>query len=76
MVKPDGEIVNGDVKPFPGVGNNVQQVVIKPPLTEGTYMVRVRGVSVIRHSPSVTPGLLPRQDFALAVSNGIGQDLV
>jgi serine protease AprX len=76
VVKPDGEIVNGDVRQFPSVGNNVQQVVIKPPLDEGTYMVRVRGVSVIRHSPSVTPGQQPRQDFALAISNGNGPDLV
>jgi hypothetical protein len=70
---PDGTVIDGDVTPFPTVTNNVQQVLVDPPVP-GTYELRVRGVSVIRPAPGVTPGRTsrrPRQDFALAVSNVI-----
>lgn len=66
---PDGAVVDGDVAPFPTVTNNVQQVVIASP-RRGEYRVRVRGVTVLAQSPGASPGPNPRQDFAVAVSNG------
>jgi serine protease AprX len=70
IVQPDGTVLDGDVTPFPTVTNNVQQITIPRPAV-GTYMIRVRGVSVTQHAP-VVPGTVasPRQDFALVASNG------
>jgi hypothetical protein len=64
-------VTNGDVHPIDQVRNNVQQVVIAAPVA-GTYTIRVRGVSVTRQAPGAGPGAIPRQDFALAVSNAVG----
>lgn len=66
---PDGSVTDGDVTPFPTATNNVQQVVIAAPAAE-TYTIRVRGISVTQGAPGATPGPNPRQDFALAISNG------
>ncbi len=76
VVKPNGIVIDGDIRRFPSVSNNVQQVAIKPPLTKGTYTIRVRGVSVIKNSPTTTLTRRPRQDFALAVSNAKGTGLI
>jgi hypothetical protein len=65
---PDGVIEDGDASAFPTVTNNVQQVTIDAPVA-GTYMIRVRGVSVTRQAPGAAGGPNPRQDFALVVSN-------
>jgi hypothetical protein len=74
VVEPDGNVVDGDVAAFPTVNNNVQQVTIPAPVA-GTYQIRVRGVDVLQHSPSVPVGPDNRQDFALAVSNAMGPSL-
>jgi serine protease AprX len=58
------------MSPFPTVTNNVQQVVIAAPVA-GVYTIRVYGVSVTQQAPGVSPGANPRQDFAVAVSNGM-----
>lgn len=71
VVRADGTIVDGDVNAYPTATNNVQQVIIDAP-AQGTYQIRVRGVSVTQHAPSATPGPAPRQDFALVVSNAMG----
>ncbi|HEY6595875.1 MAG TPA: S8 family serine peptidase [Asanoa sp.] len=65
---PDGAVLDGDITPFPTATNNVQQVRITAP-TAGVYTVRVRGVAVLRHAPGATPGAVPRQDFAVALSS-------
>jgi serine protease AprX len=65
---PHGEVLAGDVTPYPTATNNVQQVVIPDPVA-GTYEVRVRGVSVIAALPGTSPDQSPCQDFALAASN-------
>ncbi|HWQ18822.1 MAG TPA: S8 family serine peptidase [Methanotrichaceae archaeon] len=81
VVMPDDTVINGDISPYPIVSNNAQQVVINPPLQAGTYKIRIRGVSVVEGSPNAmlftAPDLrnAPRQDFALAVSNGKGPNL-
>ncbi|MEM1323741.1 MAG: S8 family serine peptidase [Bacteroidota bacterium] len=71
VVTPSGTVIDGDVTPFPTVSNNVQQVTIANPGT-GNYTIRVRGVSVANHAPSVPTGANDRQDFALTMSNGFG----
>jgi hypothetical protein len=70
VVTPDDTVVDGDVTAFPTATNNVQQVAIPAP-TPGTYQIRVRGISITRHAPSVPVGASPRQDFALAVVNAV-----
>jgi hypothetical protein len=75
IVKPDGTVLDGDVAAFPTVNNNVQQVTIPAPLDAGAYQIRVRGVAVVQHAPSVPAGPDARQDFALAVSNAMGPSL-
>jgi hypothetical protein len=67
---PDGGVTDGDVHPMLEVKNNVQQVVVANPVA-GAYTIRVRGVSVTQQSPGAAAGASPRQDFALAVSNGL-----
>jgi serine protease AprX len=71
--RPDGTVLGGDTTPFPTATNNVQQVVIEDP-APGVYTVRVRGVAVIAGAPGAGP--VPRQGFALAVSNGALTDAV
>ncbi len=69
-----GAVVDGDVTAYPTASNNVQQVTINPPVA-GAYEIRVRGVSITQHAPGVPAGPDPRQDFAVAVSNGMGFSL-
>ncbi|MGS0685624.1 S8 family serine peptidase [Nakamurella sp. GG22] len=64
-----GAAVDGDVTAFPTVTNNVQRVHIAAPVA-GTYTVQVHGLSVPFGIPALAPAL--RQDFALAISNGVG----
>jgi subtilisin family serine protease len=70
--RPDGTVLGGDTTPFPTATNNVQQVVIDDPA--GVHTIRVRGVAVTAAAPGAGPGLVPRQDFALAVTNGVLTD--
>ena len=74
VMRPDMTLVDGDVTAYPTVSNNVQQVVIHTPVA-GTYEVRVYGVSVTQNAPSVPAVGNPKQDFAVAVSNGMGMSL-
>lgn len=74
VVEPGGTVLGGDVAAFPTVNNNVQQVTIPAPVA-GVYQIRVRGVAILEHSPSVPAGPDARQDFALAVSNAMGPSL-
>lgn len=67
VVTPTGQILNGDVQPFPNAVNNVQRVVFKTPVS-GAYKVRVRGISIAAHSPVVASPARPRQNFALAAN--------
>jgi len=69
LVTPGGQVQQGDTKPFPNAVNNVQQVVVSQPAS-GTYTIRVRGVTIVRHSPIVASLDRPKQNFALVVSNG------
>lgn len=68
LVDPDGNVIDGDLTPFPTATNNVQQIVLEDP-RDGEYEIRVRGVSVAQHSPGTPAGGNPRQCFALVVSN-------
>lgn len=62
VVAPDGTVTQGAPN-----NNNVQQVVLNTP-QNGTYTVRVSGISV----PTVTmPGVNQKQDFALVVTAGL-----
>jgi serine protease AprX len=68
LVTPGGVVRDGDVSAFPNAVNNVQQIRVPVPET-GTYKIRVRGVTVVKHSPIVTSLDRPKQNFALVVSN-------
>jgi serine protease AprX len=70
LVDPSGRVLDGDVTPFPTATNNVQRIVVDAP-DAGDWTVRVRGISVTRHSPGAAPSALPRQDFAVVASNGV-----
>ncbi|GAB4006028.1 hypothetical protein GCM10029992_55560 [Glycomyces albus] len=73
---PGGEVLDGDTSAFPEPMNNVQQVVVADP-AEGWYEVLVYGVAVVHAAPAAggeEGG--PRQDFALAVVNAAGGDLL
>ena len=61
--------IDGDITAFPTVRNNVQRVLIAAPVA-GTYIVQVHGVAVSFGIPALAPAL--RQDFALAIINGVG----
>lgn len=74
LVAPDGTVHNGDVTPFPLATNNVQQVLIAAP-QPGRYELRIRGLSVAERSPGLSDGMMPRQDFAVAIANGMGVSL-
>jgi len=65
---PDG-VFDGDVVPFPDPVNNVQQVTIES-AADGEHVVGVFGFSVVTHSPGVPTSPSPRQNFAVAVTNG------
>jgi len=69
VLAPDGSVIDGDTTAFPTATNNVQQVLVETPVA-GTYTIRVRGVSVLQQAPGASSGANPRQDFAVAVSNG------
>jgi len=68
LVSPSGQVREGDTKPFPNAVNNVQQILVSQP-ESGTYTIRVRGVTVVKHSPIVTSLDRPKQNFAVVVSN-------
>ncbi|MDQ3787804.1 MAG: S8 family serine peptidase, partial [Actinomycetota bacterium] len=68
---PDGEVLDGDVTPFPIVSNNIQRITVTAPVA-GTYVVRVRGHVVAMDSPGAAPAALLRQDFAVVADNGTG----
>ncbi len=69
VIAPDGTVSDGDVTPFPTVSNNVQRVHIETPIA-GTYTIEVHGIEVL-FGIDAHPGQI-RQDFALAIINGIG----
>lgn len=64
-----GAPIDGDITAFPNPTNNVQRVHIAAPLA-GTYTIEVHGVDVAFGIPPLAPAL--RQDFAVAVINGVG----
>lgn len=61
--------IDGDITAFPTARNNVQRVHVAAPVA-GTYIVQVHGVAVSFGIPALAPAL--RQDFALAIINGVG----
>ncbi len=69
VVAPDGSITDGDLTAFPTASNNVQRVHIAAPLA-GAYTIQVHGISVTFGIAAFLPAL--RQDFALAIINGVG----
>lgn len=70
VIPPGGApAIDGDVTAFPNPRNNVQRVHIPAPVP-GVYTVQVHGVDVPFGIPALAPAL--RQDFALAVINGLG----
>jgi len=69
VIAPDGTVTDGDVSAFPTASNNVQRVHIASPLA-GAYTIEVHGLSVTFGIAAFLPAL--RQDFALAIINGIG----
>ncbi|MBC9719040.1 S8 family serine peptidase [Streptomyces sp. TRM66268-LWL] len=67
----DGSAVHdGDVRPFPGAVNNVQQVTIEEPGTD-PYLIDVWGVMVTRRSLRAVFSAIAHQDFAVVASNGL-----
>jgi len=66
--QPEGDTLNGDLRPFPNAINNVQQRIINSP-SNGVYEIRVRGVNVITQSPRAVTGGGTGQDFVLVMSN-------
>ncbi len=70
LVPPGGGApIDGDVTAFPNPTNNVQRVHVAAPAA-GTWTIEVHGIDVPFGIPALAPAL--RQDFALAISNGIG----
>lgn len=69
VIDPNNATFDGDVAAFPNPSNNVQRVHIDTPVA-GTYTIQVHGIEVLFGIPGLAPAL--RQDFALAVINGIG----
>jgi hypothetical protein len=68
VVPPGGAPVDGDVTPFPGPQNPVQQVAIATPAA-GDHEVRVHATSVSRRSAADGAPAGVVQDFALVASN-------
>ena len=69
VIDPGGTAVDGDVTAFPNPSNNVQRVHIATPVA-GTYTIEVHGIEVLFGIGPLLPAT--RQDFALAIINGIG----
>lgn len=69
VITPSGATIDGDITAFPTVANNIQRVHIETPAA-GVYTVEVHGVSVTFGIAVHLPAI--RQDFALAVCNGLG----
>ncbi|MGI9175443.1 MAG: S8 family serine peptidase, partial [Rhodothermales bacterium] len=69
VIDPATNVFDGDVTAFPNANNNVQRVHIDAPMA-GTYTVEVHGIEVLFGIDAHLPAI--RQDFALAVINGIG----
>src|SRR5205085_8757131 len=68
VITPAAVTIDGDLTAFPNVSNNVQRVHIDAPVP-GLYTIEVHGIDVT-HGITGVAGV--RQDFALAVINGIG----
>ncbi|MGH9172786.1 MAG: S8 family serine peptidase, partial [Vicinamibacterales bacterium] len=64
-----GTPIDGDVTAFPTASNNAQRVHIAAPVA-GVYTIEVHGLDVAFGVPALAPDI--RQDFALAVINGVG----
>ena len=70
LVEPDGVTTHdGDTSAFPAVSNNLQRVHVAAPAA-GTWTIQVHGIEVL-NGIDAFPGEV-RQDFALAVINGVG----
>lgn len=69
VITPGAATIDGDVTAFPTVSNNVQRVHIDAP-TPGLYTIEVHGIDVTHGIAALLPEV--RQDFALAVINGVG----
>jgi hypothetical protein len=69
ITTPASTVIEGDTSAYPTVENNVQRVHIDTP-DPGIYNIEVRGVNVPFGIDAHLPAI--RQDFAVAVINGIG----
>lgn len=70
LVEPDGVTVHhGDTTAFPTVSNNLQRVHVGAPAA-GTWTIEVHGIEVLAGIDAFPAEV--RQDFALAVINGLG----
>ena len=69
VITPAAVTIDGDVTAFPTVSNNVQRVHIDAP-APGLYTIEVHGIDVTHGIAALLPQV--RQDFALAVINGVG----
>ena len=69
VITPAAVTIDGDVTAFPAVSNNVQRVHIDAPAA-GLYTIEVHGIDVTHGIAALLPDI--RQDFALAVINGVG----
>jgi hypothetical protein len=69
VITPGGAVIDGDVTGYPTVSNNVQRVHIDAPAA-GVYTIEVHGIAVTFGIDAFLPAI--RQDFALAVRNGLG----
>ena len=69
VITPAAVTIDGDVTAFPTVSNNVQRVHIDAPAA-GLYTIEVHGIDVTHGIAALLPDI--RQDFALAVINGVG----
>jgi serine protease AprX len=69
VITPGGTTIDGDATAFPTVSNNVQRIHIDAP-APGLYTIEVHGIDVTHGITALLPQV--RQDFALAVINGVG----
>jgi len=71
LVEPDGVTTHdGDTTAFPTVSNNLQRIHVAAP-APGVWTIEVHGIEVLNGIDAFLPGAV-RQDFALAVINGVG----
>jgi hypothetical protein len=69
VITPAAVTIDGDLTAFPTASNNVQRVHIDAPVP-GVYSIEVHGIDVTHGIAALLPQV--RQDFALAVINGVG----